>query len=110
MVQLENMKMITFMILINEKVILACIMALSLVALQTITRNLHDKQIILLHRAPNQLLNSTTTQGAVSREHSVQFLCSQAHIPAGLHPETRLFTSLYVKVKVKVTLRLMVSH
>jgi hypothetical protein len=24
---------------------------------------------------------------------SIQFLCSQAHIPAGLRPETRLFTS-----------------
>jgi hypothetical protein len=27
------------------------------------------------------------------RLHTIQFLCSQAHIPAGWHPKTRLFPS-----------------
>jgi hypothetical protein len=42
---------------------------------------------------------------------SVQFLCSQAHIPAGWRRETRLFTCrLLCIVKVIVTLRLTVSQ
>jgi hypothetical protein len=36
------------------------------------------------------------------RLNSVQFLCSQAHIPAGWHPETRLFISDYCSCKIWV--------